>query len=103
MELDGWLIVYQLDPGSHTRSNQVVQKLYGQVTYTNGRRYRRRGLLEDLGHVRVGRGIVLVRAEDGPPVVRRLRYWAKGVDRWPVPLRAMDRRRIAATSKGSRN
>jgi hypothetical protein len=50
MPPDGWLVVDHPDPKNRTRRNQLVQKLYGQVTYTNGRRYRRRGLLEGLGH-----------------------------------------------------
>ncbi len=98
MERDGWLVVYHLDPGNRTRRNQVAQKLYGQVTYTKGHRYRRRGLLEDLRHVRIGRGIVLVPAEDGPKVVRLLRQWAKDVDWWPVSLRAKDQRHLAQSS-----
>ncbi|MHB1916978.1 MAG: hypothetical protein ACYCPN_07205 [Thermoplasmata archaeon] len=82
------------NPG-RTRRNQLIQKLYGQVTYTNGHRYHRRGLLEDLHHIRIGRGVVLVREEEGPQVVRLLRAWAKEVDWWPVPLRPKDRRRLA--------
>ena len=94
MPPDGWLVVYHPDPKNRTRRNQLVQKLYGQVTYTNGRRYRRRGLLEGLGHNQIGGGIVVVRAEDGPQVVRLIRQWAKAVEWWPLSLRTQDRRRL---------
>ena len=88
----GWLIVYRADPKSRTRKNQLIQKLHGQVTYTRGERYWRRGLLEDLPHERVGRGIVLVRERDGPAVIKLLRPLAAEVEWWRVMLRPKDQR-----------
>lgn len=37
---------------------------------------------------------MLVRAEDGPQVVRLIRQWAKAVEWWPLSLRTQDRRRL---------
>ena len=59
----------------YAKSNQKVaniftQKLYGQNTRTHHGKYtyHKRGLLEDIPHIRLIRGVIIVKRQDAPRV-----------------------------------
>lgn len=75
--MDGVLVVFHLPPGSSSANHREFRRrIYGEETASwSGRyRYRRRGVLDDLPHVRLYWGVVIVRREDARKflaVVRR--------------------------------
>jgi hypothetical protein len=63
----GALIAFTVSTGSdRTRSSAFAKRFYGQETSTQqGRyRYRRHGLLDDIPHIKLIRGVIIVRTED---------------------------------------
>ena len=63
----GALIAFTVPTGSdRTRSSAFAKRFYGQETSTQqGRyRYRRHGLLDDIPHNKLIRGVIIVLAED---------------------------------------
>lgn len=63
----GTLIAITVPTGSdRTRSSAFAKTFYGQETSTQGGRYRyrRRGLLDDIPHNKLIRGVIIVRTED---------------------------------------
>ena len=68
MRMLGKLIVVKSiyrEAGQHN-TDLFVKKFYGQETTSHGGRYRyrRRGLLDEIPHVKLGRGVLIVRRED---------------------------------------
>ena len=68
MRMLGKLIVVKSiyrEAGQHN-TDLFVKKFYGQETASHGGRYRyrRRGLLDEIPHVKLGRGVLIVRCED---------------------------------------
>jgi hypothetical protein len=70
-----------------------VKRLYGQETSSHGGRYRyrRRGLLDDIPHRRLIRGVLIVRTEDAGRVVELLRELGAEVHERTVTLTGEDR------------
>ena len=63
----GALIAFTVPTGSdRTRSSAFAKRFYGQETSAQqGRyRYRRHGLLDDIPHNKIIRGVIIVRTED---------------------------------------
>jgi len=63
----GTLIAFTLPTGSdRTRSSAFAKRFYGQETSVQGGRYRyrRRGLLDDVPHIKLARGVIIVQTED---------------------------------------
>jgi len=58
-------------------TDNFVKKFYGQETASHGGRYRyrRRGLLDDVLHVKLGRGVLIVRPQDLDRVTGFLGEW----------------------------
>ena len=73
--MDGVLIAFRLARYDKDRASELVKRLYGQATSSHGGRYRyrRRGLLDDIPHRRLIRGVLILRAEDGDRVAGWLR------------------------------
>ena len=69
--VQGTLIAYRTDGATKTATSRVAQKLYGQDTTSRGYRIRRHGLLENIPHVRLIRGVIVIRDADAE-VVRLL-------------------------------
>jgi len=75
--MDGALVVFHLPAGSTpARHKAFRRRIYGEDTSSWGGRYayRRRGLLDDLPHVRLYWGVVIVRKQDAAKlsaIVRR--------------------------------
>jgi hypothetical protein len=69
----GVLVAYRLPPGAdRTLSSKVAKNLYGQATSSRGYRYRRKGLLDAVPHIRLIRAVLILRREDAPAVIRYL-------------------------------
>ena len=93
--MDGALVAYRLPAGSpNTAYGQLVKKLYGQETSAHGYRYRRKGLLDDVPHRRLIRGVLILRREDRARVVRLLRDLGAEVHVRIVTLKAEDQRAL---------
>lgn len=63
----GKLIAFTVPTGSdRTRSSAFAKRFYGQETSVQGGRYRyrRRGLLDDIPHNKLVRGVIIVQTED---------------------------------------
>lgn len=58
-------------------TDSFVKKFYGQETTSHGGRYRyhRKGLLDDVPHVRLGRGVLIIKPEDLERVAGFLEEW----------------------------
>ena len=59
------------------KTDDFVKKFYGQATTSHrGKyRYRRRGLLDDVPHIKLGRGVIIIRPIDLDRVTRFLDEW----------------------------
>ena len=63
----GALIAFTVTTGSaRTRSSAFAKRFYGQETSAQqGRyRYRRHGLLDDIPHIKLIRGVIIIRIDD---------------------------------------
>ncbi len=82
--------------GDKNRASDLVKRLYGQRTSSHGGRYvvRRKGLLDEIPHVRRIRGVILVRTEDAERVTRFLKDWGAEATTRTVILREEDRERL---------
>ncbi len=61
----GTLLAFRLARYERDRASELVKNLYVQRTSSHGGRYvyRRKGLLDEIPHVRLIRGVILVRME----------------------------------------
>ena len=61
----------------HNQVNRFCQKFYGQDTTTHGGRYkyRKRGLLDDIHHRKLIRGVLILRDDDSDIVLEFLQEW----------------------------
>src|SRR2546425_3413092 len=73
--MDGVLVTFRLAKYDKNRASELVKGLYGQETSSHGGRYRyrRRGLLDDVPHRKLIRGVLILRAEDADRVAGWLR------------------------------
>lgn len=58
--MQGRLIAYRSTGANSTATSRIAQKLYGQDTTSRGYKVRRRGLLDDVPHVRLIRGVIVI-------------------------------------------
>ncbi len=70
--MEGSLIAFRLATYDKNRASELVKRLYGQRTSSHGGKYvyRRKGLLDEIPHVRLIRGVIIVRREDTGKVTR---------------------------------
>ncbi len=71
VHVEGTLIAFRLATYDRDKASELVKRLYGQRTSSHGGKYvyRRRGLLDEVPHVRLIRGVILVRTEDAKRVI----------------------------------
>ncbi len=69
--MEGTLIAFRLTHYDRDRASDLVKRLYGQRTSSHGGKYvyRRKGLLDEIPHVRLIRGVIIVRAKDAGRVL----------------------------------
>ena len=87
----GTILIFRIYVNSNQKvANIFTQKLYGQDTRTHHGKYayHKRGLLEDIPHIRLIRGVIMVRRQDAPKVEAFLKeygaeYYVRTVDLEP--------------------
>jgi len=74
-------------------TNRFCQKFYGQDTSSHGGKYRhhKKGLLEDIPHVKLIRSVIIVSTRDVDKVIRFLREFNAEVHVREVTLTPEDR------------
>jgi len=79
-----------------TTLNRFVQKFYGQDATSHGGKYKhhRRGLLEDIPHIRLIRGVVIVREVDLEGVVDFLNQYNAELWVWDIMLSPEDEKAL---------
>ena len=87
------LLASRLAAYDRDRASELVKRRYGQATSSHGGRYRyrRRGLLDDIPHRRLIRGVLIVWTEDAGRVVELLRALEAEVHARTVTLTGEDR------------
>ena len=94
LAVQGRLIAYRTDGASTTATSRVAQKLYGQDTSSRGYRIRRRGLLEEIPHVRLIRGVIVIREKDAEAVRKLLTTLGCEIHERRVELTPADQTRL---------
>lgn len=59
------------------KTDRFVKKFYGQTTTSHGGKYqyRRKGLLDKIPNIKLGRGVIIVRHQDLPQITNFLDQW----------------------------
>lgn len=73
-------------------ADQFCKKFYGQDTITKGKKYRRRGLLDETPHVKLIRGVIIVSTRDAKEVIKFLKEFNAEVLVRDVVLTTQDRK-----------
>lgn len=91
--MDGTLLAFRLAEYDRNRASELVKRLYGQKTSSHGGKYvyRRKGLLDEIPHVRLIRGVILVRREDAAMATKFLEGMGAEVHVRTVAFTAGDR------------
>jgi hypothetical protein len=94
----GTILIFRI----YTKSNQKVaniftQKLYGQDTRTHHGKYtyHKRGLLEEIPHIRLIRGVIIVRRQDAPRVEAFLKEYKAEYFIRTIELETSDQKKLA--------
>jgi len=98
--MDGTLIAFTLRTGSdRTKSSAFVKKFYGQDSSSHHGRYttHRKGLLDDIPHRRLIRGVIIVAHDDEETVSEFLKSWNAEVHTRKVKLSQADEDAIGRT------
>jgi len=99
--MKGTLIAFRLYKNTDARTvNRFCQKFYGQDTYSHGGKYfhHKRGLLEDIPHVRLIRGVLIFSKHDARKVIRFLREFNAEIHVREVTLTGEDKRSLKLRS-----
>ncbi len=88
----GTIVVIKLNRLGQRRANQFCKRFYGQDTSTRGKRYRRIGLLDEMPHVKLARGVVIVSTRDAKEVIKFLRKFNAEAHVRSVILTPQDRK-----------
>lgn len=93
--MKGKIIVFRLlRRVGHVKTNQFCRRFYGYLDRSNLGKYtyRRPGFLDEIPHVKVIRGVVIVGMEDVRKVTNFLKEFGAEVHTWTVELRREDER-----------
>jgi len=100
--MDGTLVVFHLPLGSSPADHREFRRrIYGEDTASWGGRYRyrRRGILDDLPHVRLYWGVVIVRREDARKFLAVVRGNGGGAVTRGIKLTTGDRKSLISRSR----
>jgi len=75
-------------------ADMLCKQFYGQYTMTRGKRYRRRGLLDEIPHVKLIRGVIVVSTRDTKEVIKFLRKFNAEIHVRKVELTLKDKKII---------
>lgn len=72
------IIAFTVMNGNQKKANEFCKKFYGQETSCqNGKyRYRRKGLLDDIPHIKLIRGVIIFREEDAKKITNFLKSYS---------------------------
>lgn len=87
-------MAYHLGEVSATHRSRFTQNVLGQARTVGDRKYRRHGVLDEIPHWKLSRGVVVVFAEDRARLVKELRRWTRTIEWWEVTLTARQARRL---------
>lgn len=93
----GKIIVFRLlKRVGHVKVNQFCRRFYGYLDRSNRGKYsyRRLGFIDDIPHLKVIRGVVIVRTEDAGKVVNFLKGFGAEVYAWTVVLKREDEKAL---------
>jgi len=96
--MKGRIIVFRLVKRvGHVKVNQFCRRFYGYTDRSNLGRYSyvRPGFIDGIPHVRIIRGVVIVKTEDAEVVTDFLERFGAEVYTWTVELRPEDERALA--------
>ena len=95
--MDGYVIIFTLPPKKkNVEISKFCQKFYGQDTSSWGGKYRyhRHGLLDDIPHRKLSRGVILIYEDDLKTVLGFLEKYNAHVHARHVTLTDEDRREM---------
>ena len=72
-------------------ADMFCKQFYGQYTTTRGKRYRRKGLLDEIPYVRLIRGVIIVSTKNAGEVIKFLRKFNAEIHVRKVVLTPGDR------------
>jgi len=94
----GSILIFRIYAKSNQRvANIFTQKLYGQNTQTHHGKYtyHKRGLLEEIPHIRLIRGVIIVRRQDAPRVEAFLKEYKAEYYIRTIELEPSDQKKLA--------
>ncbi len=96
--MEGTLIAFRLARYDKDKASELVKRLYGQQTSSHGGKYvyRRKGLLDEIPHVRLIRGVIIVRTEDAERVLDLLQNLGADPFERKVTLKREDQAALSA-------
>lgn len=95
--MKGIIIIFRvLRYTSLRQTNQFCKKFYGQNTSTNkGRyRYRRKGFLDEVPHIRLIRGVIIISKEYAKRVIKFLQGYHAEIYVKEIDLTAKEKKRL---------
>ena len=98
VRLEGTRIAFRLARYDRDKASELVKRLSGQARSSHGAKYgrRRKGLLDEIPHGRLVRGVVIVRTEETGRVVGLLEEMGAEVPARRVELTTEDREALDA-------
>jgi len=94
----GTILIFRIYAKSNQKvANIFTQKLYGQNTRTHHGKYtyHKRGLLEEIPHIRLIRGVIIVRRQDTPKVEAFLKEYKAEYYIRTIELEPSDQKKLA--------
>lgn len=93
----GTILIFRIYAKSNQKvTNIFTQKLYGQNTRTHHGKYtyHKHGLLEEIPHIRLIRGVIIVRRQDAPKVEAFLKEYKAEYYIRTIELEPGDRKKL---------
>ena len=95
MQMMGKLIAFRIyKHAGQKAANQLCKQLYGQGTSTRGKKYWRRGLLDEIPHRKLIRGVIVLSTRDANEVIKFLQKFNAEVHVRDVVLTPDDERAL---------
>jgi hypothetical protein len=96
----GTILIFRIYANSNQRvANVFTQKLYGQDTRTHHGKYayHKRGLLEEMPHIRLIRGVIIVKRQDAPRLEAFLKEYGAEYYIRTIELEPSDQKKLGLT------
>lgn len=99
--MEGRVIAFRVYKNTDAKTtNRFCQKFYGQDSTSHGGKYKhhKHGLMEDIPHVKLIRGVVIVAEKDARKVINFLRKFNAEIHSRGVVLKTADKKVLKARS-----